>query len=94
MIFVYAHVFIARIIPESPRWLIAKDRLDEAHELLLKYAKNNRVAVDSTQLKHAIQEFKKEEVRNRNESRKSYGILDMIRTPKLRKRTIVCGFNW
>ena len=82
------------MIPESPRWLIAKDRLDEAHELLMKYAKRNRVTVESTQLKHVIQEFKKEEERNRSESKKTYGILDMIRTPKLRKRTIICGFNW
>lgn len=82
------------MIPESPRWLIAKDRLDEAHELLMNYAKRNRVTVESTQLKHAIQEFKKEEERNRSESKKTYGILDMVRTPKLRKRTIICGFNW
>lgn len=82
------------LIPESPRWLIAKNRLDEAHELLMKYAKRNRVTIESTQLKHAIQEFKKEEVRNRNENRKTYGITDVVRTPKLRKRTIICGFNW
>lgn len=74
--------------------MIAKDRLDEAHELLMKYAKKNHVAVESTQLKHVIKEFKKEEVRNRNENRKNYGILDMVRTPKLRKRTVICGFNW
>ena len=74
--------------------MIAKDRLDEAHELLMKYAKRNRVTVESTQLKHAIQEFKKEQVRNRNENRRNYGILDMVKTPKLRKRTIICGFNW
>ena len=86
--------FVWRLIPESPRWLIAKDRLDEAHELLMKYAKRNRVIIESIQLKHAIQEFKKEQVRNRNENRKTYGILDMVRTPKLRKRTIICGFNW
>ncbi|XP_068750437.1 organic cation transporter protein-like [Montipora capricornis] len=81
-------------IPETPRWLIAKNRLEEAHQLLLNYAKKNGKQVDSTQLKHAIQEFKKEADKNRCETRKSYGILDMIRTTKLRKRTIICGFNW
>jgi len=84
----------ARIIPESPRWLIAQNRLDEAYELLMKYAKRNRVDIDSTQLKHAIQEFKKEEVRNQIENKKNSGILDMLRTPRLRKRTFLCGFNW
>ncbi|KAM7426949.1 hypothetical protein ABFA07_021830 [Porites harrisoni] len=82
------------IIPESPRWLIAKNRLKEAHELLMKYARKNRVNVDSEHLHHAIQEFKKEEDKNRNQFRKTYGILDMFRTPKLRKRTVICGFNW
>ncbi|CAH3027846.1 unnamed protein product [Porites evermanni] len=82
------------IIPESPRWLIAKNRLDEAHELLMKYARKNRVNVDSEHLHHAIQEFKKEEDKNRDQFRKTYGILDMFRTPKLRKRTVICGFNW
>ncbi|KAM7426950.1 hypothetical protein ABFA07_021831 [Porites harrisoni] len=82
------------IIPESPRWLIAKNRLDEAHELLMKYARKNRVNVDSEDLHHAIQEFKKGEDKNRNQFRKTYGILDMFRTPKLRKRTVICGFNW
>ena len=74
--------------------MIAKNRLDEAHELLMKYAKKNRVDIDSAQLKHAIQEFKKEEEKNGNQIKKTYGILDMIRTPRLRKRTLICGFNW
>ena len=60
----------------------------------MKYAKKNGVTVESTKLKHVIQEFKKEEDRNWKESKKTYGILDMVRTPKLRKRTLICGFNW
>ena len=74
--------------------MIAKNRLDEAHELLMKYARKNRADIDSAQLKHAIQEFKKEEDRNRNQIRKNYGILDMFRTRSLRKRSLICGFNW
>ena len=60
----------------------------------MKYATKNRVNVDSAHLHHAIKEFKKEEDKNRNQFRKTYGILDMFRTPKLRKRTVICGFNW
>ena len=60
----------------------------------MKYARKNRVDIDSAQLKHAIQEFKKEEDRNRNQIRKNYGILDMFRTRRLRKRSLICGFNW
>ena len=60
----------------------------------MKYAKKNRVDIDSAQLKHAIQEFKKEEEKNGNQIKTTYGILDMIRTPRLRNRTLICGFNW
>ena len=60
----------------------------------MKYAKKNGVDIDSAQLKHAIQEFKKEEEKNGNQIKKTHGILDMIRTPRLRKRTLICGFNW
>lgn len=74
--------------------MIAKNRLDEAHELLMKYAKKNRVDMDSAQLKHAIQEFKKEEDRNKNQIRINYVILDMFRTKRLRKRSLISGFNW
>ena len=74
--------------------MIAKNRLDEAHELLMKYAKKNPVDIDSAQLKHAIQEFKKEEDRNKNQIRINYVILDMFRTKRLRKRSLISGFNW
>ncbi|XP_067034389.1 organic cation transporter protein-like [Acropora muricata] len=82
------------LIPETPRWLIAKNRLEDAHQLLMKYATVNGKQVDSTQLMHAIQELKKEDDKNQDANRKTYSILDVFRTAKLRKRTIICSFNW
>lgn len=70
--------FVDRWIPRSPRWLIADNHLDEAHEVLLKYAKYNHVSVGSKNLKHVMQEVRK------NDERKSvdekYGILDSLVT--------------
>lgn len=70
--------FVDRWIPRSPRWLIADNHLDEAHEVLLKYAKYNHVSVGSKNLKHVMQEVWK------NDERKSvdekYGILDSLVT--------------
>lgn len=81
-----------RWIPESPRWLVAHNRLDEAHGLLMKYATKNGVSVDPKQLRHMISEVRKADVR-KNDTRK-YGTCDLVRTPKLRKRIIICCFNW
>lgn len=79
-------------IPESPRWLVANNRLDDAHGLLMKYAAKNGVIVDPKQLRHVISEVRKADVR-KNDTRK-YGTFDLFRTPKLRKRIIICCFNW
>lgn len=81
-----------RWIPESPRWLLANNRLDEAHSLLMKYAAKNGVNVDAKHLKHVISEVRKADVR-KDDTRK-YGTFDLFRTPKLRKRIIICCFNW
>ncbi|EDO39860.1 predicted protein, partial [Nematostella vectensis] len=79
-------------IPESPRWLIAENKLDEAHALLTKFAEKNRVTVDSKHLMHMIREVKKADIRS--DDNRKYGMLDLLRTPKLRKRTFICGVNW
>ena len=95
-----------RWIPESPRWLVAHNRLDEAHGLLMKYATKNGVSVDPKQLRHMISEVRKADVR-KNDTRK-YGTCDLVRTPKLRKenyhllfqlvrkddRKIICFVNY
>ncbi|XP_078362537.1 organic cation transporter protein-like [Oculina patagonica] len=80
-------------IPRTPRWLIANNHLEEAHEVLMKYAAGNGVTVDPANLKHVIQEVRKGDARRATETKK-YGILDVIRTPKLRKRTLIMFFNW
>jgi len=79
-------------IPESPRWLLANNRLDEAHSLLMKYAAKNGVTVDAKYLKHVISEVKKADVRK--DDTQKHGTFDLFRTPKLRKRIIICCFNW
>ena len=59
----------------------------------MKYAAANRVPVDPTHLKHVIQEVRKGEARRETEAKKN-GILDIIRTAKLRKRSLLMFFNW
>lgn len=85
-------IFLFRFIPESPRWLVANNRLDEAHRVLMTYAAKNGVSVDTKHLRHVISEVRKGDVRK--EETRIYGTLDLFKTPKLRKRIIICCFNW
>ncbi|EDO32796.1 predicted protein, partial [Nematostella vectensis] len=80
------------VIPETPRWLIAQNRLDEAHKLLMDFASKNQVSVDPAHLHHVIQVVKTAELRK--DMTQKYGFLDLLRTQKLRKRTLIMGFNW
>ena len=84
--------FTLRWIPRSPRWLIANNHLEEAHEVLMKYATYNHVTVDSKHLKHMIQEVRKNDARKSQDEK--YGILDTVKTPKLRKRSLIMFLNW
>ena len=59
----------------------------------MKYAAGNRVQVDPAHLKHVIQEVRKRDARKETEAKK-HGILDIIRTAKLRKRSLLMFFNW
>lgn len=89
----FSFLFPQRWVPRTPRWLIANNHLDEAHELLMKFATGNRVTVDPAHLKHVILEVRKADARKATDGKK-YGILDALRTPKLRKRTLIMFFNW
>lgn len=58
----------------------------------MKYATYNHVTVDPKHLKHVIQEVRKNDARKT--SNEKYGIVDTVRTPKLRKRSLIMFFNW
>ena len=73
--------------------------MDEAHELLLKYAKINRATVDPERLRRVMEHVKKADLRKTDsratkERTKGYRVLQLFRTSKLRKRTLICCFNW
>ena len=90
----YCFYFPHRIFPESARWLAVKGQLTEAHAVLMMYANKNSKAVDSDSVQNDLAEYYHSEVESQAKvsSRKSF--LELIRTPRLRKRTVILCYNW
>lgn len=83
------------VLPESPRWLIAKGRFAEASEILEKLAKTNGKEVPSgfAQLlkqKISFKRTKSEELA----ASKGPGVKDLFATPNMRLKTLLITLNW
>ncbi|XP_064635292.1 organic cation transporter protein-like [Lineus longissimus] len=78
------------IADESPRWLISRDRIDKAETILRKMAKWNRrpLPADNKWLKEAT------EAEREAATKKKCTVFDLLRTPNLRKITLVIFLQW
>jgi hypothetical protein len=72
-------------LPESPRWLISKDRGDEALAILIKYHAEGDESAELPRVEYA--EIKRA-LELENESRKR-GWLELFQTPGMRRRTLL-----
>uniref|UniRef100_A0A3B4F7R6 Solute carrier family 22 member 3 n=1 Tax=Pundamilia nyererei TaxID=303518 RepID=A0A3B4F7R6_9CICH len=70
-------------IPESPRWLISQNRSSKALKITEAVARENHRTL-----------FKNTEVGRLNSESTSASLLDLIRTPNMRKHTFILMFNW
>ncbi|XP_041831248.1 solute carrier family 22 member 2-like [Melanotaenia boesemani] len=72
------------LIPESPRWLISQNRSAKAKKIMEAMAKENKMEISS-----CFERLTDDEVESTSAS-----LLDLIRTPNMRKRTLILMFNW
>ncbi|KAJ6648260.1 Carcinine transporter [Pseudolycoriella hygida] len=81
------------IMPESPRWLLAKGRLEEALKILEVMAR-----VNSKELPESFRNKLEERVRRNKlkekKKEKSIGALDLCKTPNMRLKTLLITLNW
>ncbi|XP_006822963.2 organic cation transporter protein-like [Saccoglossus kowalevskii] len=83
------------IIPESPRWLISKGRIDEAESIIRRCCRINKVAFSEEKFSEAMRNI----VKSRNEcleagDKANHSLLSLFRYPNMRKKTLILFFNW
>ncbi|XP_045770182.1 carcinine transporter-like [Maniola jurtina] len=79
-------------VPESARWLIAQGRLDEAFKILKKFERINGKKIPeeiSKEFKETAIEIAKAEAEIKN-----YSVVDLFKTPRLRRHSILLVIIW
>nr|XP_060609660.1 solute carrier family 22 member 2-like [Anolis sagrei ordinatus] len=75
-------------LPESPRWLISRGQNAKAMEIVGDIAKNNRKTLppyfESINL----------EGDNEKNAKQNPSVIDLVRTPQMRKYTLILMYNW
>ncbi|XP_040016117.2 solute carrier family 22 member 2 [Gasterosteus aculeatus] len=71
-------------VPESPRWLLSQNKNADAIEITEAMAKENKMTLSKN-------------IENLTDDNAEYcaaSFMDLIRTPKMRKHTLILSFNW
>ncbi|CAH1781864.1 unnamed protein product [Owenia fusiformis] len=87
-------MIVVFFLPESPRWLMATGRWNEAEAVCRKIARINRVKLPENFNVDKCRELYSENKTCDENARKSATILDLFRTPRLRKRTLLTYCMW
>ena len=82
-----------RVFPESPRWLVAHNKLEDAQAVLMKFGGKNKKDLDPNLLKTLLEGIGKTQLQVQHGEKKLSPII-LCQTPKLRKWSIALAFNW
>ena len=76
-------------LPECPRWLLTKGRTDEAKQILEK-----AIRINGKLRSQELQLIDLNDTENEQETKEENTIFDLIKTPNMRKITLIQWFNW
>ncbi|XP_040925406.1 organic cation transporter protein isoform X2 [Betta splendens] len=76
------------VLPKSARWLMANDRKEEAWELIQKAAQMNEKPLPKDLHIYQVCTEEKPDVRRK------YSFIDLVRTPKMRKQSLIVFYLW
>lgn len=80
------------LLPESPKWLLAIGRVDDAAIVLQKAAKINNLPTEC--IRSDLNLYVEKQQLPLAQSNPRGKFIDLIRTPNMRKKTILICFNW
>ncbi|KAJ8963491.1 hypothetical protein NQ314_005592 [Rhamnusium bicolor] len=80
-------------IPESARWLISKNKMIEAKQLIQIAAKSNKVTISDETL-NSLLASTEEKHKTKDPNEKSPSVLDIFKHSNLRKRALIIFFDW
>ena len=76
-------------LPECPRWLLTKGRTNEAKKIL-----ENAIRINGKIGSQELQSMDSKDTENEQETKEESTIFDLIKTPNMRKITLIQWFNW
>ncbi|KAM4749884.1 LOW QUALITY PROTEIN: solute carrier family 22 member 7-like [Anableps anableps] len=82
-------IFAWRWVPESARWLVAKNKAEAAHHYIMKCAETNNRSKRISTITQTLLESAEADTGARK-----YTLVDLFRTPKIRKLAICSGTVW
>ncbi|KAA8583240.1 hypothetical protein FQN60_015786 [Etheostoma spectabile] len=77
------------VLPKSARWLMANDKKEEAWELIQKAAQMN-----GKPLTKDLEMCQVYEIKEKTEGKKNHSFIDLVRTPKMRKQSLIVFYLW
>lgn len=82
--------FVNRLVPESPRWLLIRQDRETFRRIVLKACKKNGISTDYAQSEVDKLLLRGEELKTSSAST----VVDLFKTPRLRKHTLILFYNW
>lgn len=78
------------LVPESPRWLLIRQDRETFRRIVVKACKKNGISADYAQSEVEKLLLRGEELKTSSAST----VVDLFKTPRLRKHTLILFYNW